>query len=362
MVIPTGFPRRPSTACTAPSGDEALIDDPTVAVESLSRSITNDQGQTTRSSSIAAWRALTMSSQRRTSSRETGANYLETDTFYDDLGRTLATVDPAGQMSYTVYDGLAARTDQWSGTVPLGGSYADNQSIVNTFGTWLQSNSDVVYGDSGVNLYKLSHSGYDTDGNLTESDAYFDPKGSSGPRTTYYQFDWGDRQTGTLGPDGVATISTLDNLDEATQTQTYANATYSSGAIGTSAGNLRARKPRAITTARAGSSSSARGCTRLPRTPRPHPARSATTSLPTRGTTPAATSPPRTRRRADRKIGLRRDRRAGRNLHLRGRLARLELRRGDRCQQRRHRRPADADLVRRRRPRNRHGRVPAAAG
>ena len=122
---------------------------------------------------------------------------------------------------------------------PAGGNYSNDSAIVSYFGYWVYyeaGSGNVTYSADGANLYKVSHSTYDVDGNLIESDAYYDTSGYATPLSTYYQFDWQDRQTGILGPDGVATINTLDNLGETTESQTYANATISGGVINYSAG------------------------------------------------------------------------------------------------------------------------------
>ena len=65
---------------------------------------------------------------------------------------------------------------------------------------------------------------------LVESDKYFG-SGSGAFYASYSQYDWQDRQTGTLGPDGVATISWLDNLGEVGVTETFGGSTYSAGQI-----------------------------------------------------------------------------------------------------------------------------------
>jgi RHS repeat-associated protein len=65
--------------------------------------------------------------------------------------------------------------------------------------------------------------------------------GTNIQETTFNQYDWQDREVGTLAPNGVATISTLDNLGEVTESQTYADATDVDGVIETSPGDLRAQ-------------------------------------------------------------------------------------------------------------------------
>ncbi len=89
-----------------------------------------------------------------------------------------------------------------------------------------EGDGESVAGNYGNNMLRTLHSVYDPDGNLIESETYVDPTGSAPPRTTYYQFDWQDRQIGTLAADGVATIDTLDNQGETTEEQTFADAIY----------------------------------------------------------------------------------------------------------------------------------------
>ena len=247
----SGFPTRHVTyvgAAYIPTGTESLASAHAV-IQSLSRSIVNAAGQAIKTRDYTAMPPATMDFPNGYSTNvnigDPGDNYLQTDMFYDSIGRAVATIDPAGNMRFTVYDAQGEATDQWTGTVPLGGSYADNQSIVSTFATAIAGSSDVTYSATGVSLYKVSHTVYDIDGNPIESDAYFDPTGTAAPRATYSQYDWQDRQIATLGPDGVATVSTLDNLGETTEVQTYASATISGGVISYSSGDLRAQSEEA---------------------------------------------------------------------------------------------------------------------
>ena len=75
----------------------------------------------------------------------------------------------------------------------------------------------------------LTSNGYDADGNQLWSTSWAD---ASTSYATSYQYDWRDRQTGELGPDGVATVyeyfdasnnlvSGIDNLGRIIGTQTY---------------------------------------------------------------------------------------------------------------------------------------------
>ena len=63
------------------------------------------------------------------------------------------------------------------------------------------------------------------DSDLTSSTTYAGD-GSGDAYTTYYEYDSRDCLTGTLAPDGVATIvpdpaDNIDNLDEVLQTQSF---------------------------------------------------------------------------------------------------------------------------------------------
>jgi YD repeat-containing protein len=220
----------------------------------------NDAGQVTQSLDYFAMPAPGIGSPNGYSTSRNlgvkGVNYLETDTYYDPLGRVFATVDPTGTWQFSFYDYLGQVTSQWQGTSL--GSYTPAG-----FSAWVPAQtSPPTVGPSGTAMYETSASSYDADGNLIESDSYFDPDfatlsnptGVGAPyRATYYQYDWQDRQTGTLGPDGVATIdqyynaegevvSGIDNLGEVTGTQTFANTTLSVFDTGDyQAANLRAQ-------------------------------------------------------------------------------------------------------------------------
>ena len=77
-------------------------------------------------------------------------------------------------------------------------------------------------------MVRVSVQAYDADSDLIQSTAYADATDSY---TTCYEYDPRDRLTGTLTPDGVATILTLDNAGDATETDTYGGSTYSSGIV-----------------------------------------------------------------------------------------------------------------------------------
>ncbi len=209
----------------APLGTESLTGDSDVVIQSLSRSITNDLGQTTESLQYTSMPSGGYLLSTAAFGSE-GVNYLETDTFYDSLGRSEATVNPTGTVSYTVYDGFGRDSQEWKGTMPPGGEYNTEQTTIATIRDAVYGSEANVYSDSGVELYKVSASSYDADGNLIESDAYVDPTGQASPNTTYDVFDWQDRQIITVNPpndlgDVTYTLTTLDNMGEATTTQEY---------------------------------------------------------------------------------------------------------------------------------------------
>jgi hypothetical protein len=135
-------------------------------------------------------------------------------------------------------------TQEWKGTSDGGDA---------SFHAWVIANPDATTGPYGTSMYKVSASSYDLDGDLLVNQTYTGLNGDDGvlitgygytganvQQTTFNQYDWRDREVGTLAPNGVATISTLDNLSEVTETQTYADAS-DDGVIEYSSGDLRAQ-------------------------------------------------------------------------------------------------------------------------
>jgi len=215
----------------SPKGDDSLNSSHAV-IESLSRSIMNDAGQVRASRQYSSLKdgntTIAYSTSLALGAKD--LNYFDTEYIYDSQGRSLATVDASGAIQYTVYDGQGRVSDEWAGSRDETVT-ATNATVVSSFTDWLQSNTGNVYNGvvPGVQLYKLSHTAYDADGNTIESDAYFDVNGTATPRKTCYQYDWRGRQIGTLGPDGVATIDNLDNLGEVIATVTAANVSHTAG-------------------------------------------------------------------------------------------------------------------------------------
>lgn len=141
-------------------------------------------------------------------------------------GRLNKVVADDGTITRVVYDARGNVTKTYVGADDTGATDAD------------PSNS----GANSMKLVSWNHYDFDQsggDGLLTRTDSYFD---DTHCYSTYYQYDSRDRLVGTLTPDGVAMVATLNNLGRTIQTDTYAGATYNSGThqIVTSSGNLRA--------------------------------------------------------------------------------------------------------------------------
>jgi RHS repeat-associated protein len=209
----------------APTGNEfnsTELADSTIIIESLSRDLMNSSGQVTASLQYTSLSG-TAYTQSTAAFGVKGTNYLETDSYYSAVGELISTCNPDGTIDDTVYDYLGNAVAQWQGTYDPTPDY---------FQSWATNpaNSSATTGPSGTSMVKISSSTYDADGNLIESTAYASATVSY---PTYYQYDWRDRQMGTVGPDGVATMDVdsdgneaIDNLGEVTETRTYADATY----------------------------------------------------------------------------------------------------------------------------------------
>ena len=159
-------------------------------------------------------------------------------------------------MTETFYDAMGRVTQEWQGAndVPTSDLNHDGACNPADFQYWVAQNPTATETDPatdyGMEMYKISASTYDLgdagDGDLTQSTSY---AGSGTTYVTNYQYDWGDRKVGTLGPDGVATMNVqdssgteaIDNLGEVTETQTYADASMSGGQIVLTAADLRAQ-------------------------------------------------------------------------------------------------------------------------
>jgi RHS repeat-associated protein len=201
---------------TVPDGSETVG-----TVQSLSRSIVNDAGQTIH---VDQYFDLTSVSYSQTSatlgsqwspSTPTAGNYYRTDYAYDDRGRLKKTVTPMGTITRTLYDGLGRVTSSWVGT-----------DDTPTSGYWSATNT------AGTDLVKVTENEYDGgdvgDGNLTKQTQY--PGGGADPRVTVSSYDWRNRLVATKG--GAQTTESTsvnrplfyfeyDNLNHVTNRERY---------------------------------------------------------------------------------------------------------------------------------------------
>jgi RHS repeat-associated protein len=192
----------------SPDGTEAVT-----GLQSLARDYTNAAGQVVYSDAYFDLTGLTYSTG--TSLGTAGVNFYRTAYGYDGGGRQARAVSPQGTVTRTVYDGQGRAVSDWVGTddTPTTGAW----SPANLAGTDLADTADYQYDGGGVG-----------DGNLTlETDH---PGGGAADRVTQTWYDWRDRAVAAKA--GVQTteatdvnrplvVTTYDNLDEATRTQTY---------------------------------------------------------------------------------------------------------------------------------------------
>ncbi len=141
-------------------------------------------------------------------------NYDETDYGYNAVGRQEWTETPDGTITWNVLNAHGLTVSTWQGT---------NDGGAAAFQSYLSTNPNATTGPNGTEIFRVTDDQYDSDGDLTVTTKY---DGSGDSYTTYNQYDWRDRQVGTLGPDGVASITTYDNLGKDLEDQTYANASY----------------------------------------------------------------------------------------------------------------------------------------
>ena len=170
-----------------------------------------------------------------------GSNYLETDYYFDPLGRTSSSTTQTARWTTRC-------TTPWAMTSKPGREPKQQRRQTQSF---VAQNQNATTGPSGTSMYELTHHTYDADGNLISCQSFTglnqsgslitapDYTGTNVSRTTYYQYDGDDELTGTLKPNGVATIQTLDNAGEAVNTQTYAAATWDDDEIDLGAGTQR---------------------------------------------------------------------------------------------------------------------------
>ncbi|MDB5306429.1 MAG: hypothetical protein JWO38_631, partial [Gemmataceae bacterium] len=135
---------------------------------------------------------------------------------YDHDGRPNKVVSPQGTITRTVYDGQGRTVSSWIGTNDTPGT-----------GFWSPTNNTSPSNMVDVADYQYDGGGVG-DGNLTKVTAH--PGGGAADRVTQTWFDWRDRAVATKSgvstteTDGVhrpLTVTTYDNLGEATETQQY---------------------------------------------------------------------------------------------------------------------------------------------
>ena len=167
-----------------------------------------------------AWTTAQYTDGRETSTRTyydipTG-NYLETDYGYENdgdpgvpVGRQNSVTQPDGTVTFNVLDAqgnvVATYTGTNLGAAPSGGDDGDPTAKGN-----------------GDNMVLVSQSVYSPDGNLLRTTESAD---ATDTYTTYYRYNWQDEQAATLAPDAVATVLTLDNFGDITETDTYGGIT-----------------------------------------------------------------------------------------------------------------------------------------
>ena len=180
-----------------PTGTEAIA-----GLQSLSRSLTDATGQVVEVDDYFNLAGLTYSTVPYLGTA--GTNYYVTTAAYDAGGRQYQTTDANGTITQTLYDGF-------------------NNALSRSVGT------------SASNLTDVADLTYDADNNLiTETDH---PGGGQADRLTAYAYDFRDRpilETAGAGTAAaIVTATAYDNLDEATETRTYAGSGFTVSADGT---------------------------------------------------------------------------------------------------------------------------------
>lgn len=217
-----------------PNGSESLAD-PKAVIQSLSRTLFNDAGQAVETRVYSSLDGVSYSAS--TSLGLQGANYLSTLADYVDWGWLAMVVDATGTARHTFFDALGRSTQEWTGVDDVPSTDYNGDSVVDRedFRWWVAQNPTELGGPAGTSMQKTVLNVYDHgeaggDSNLTEKFTFFGA-GSGEYYLTNYEYDWRNRQIGSLGPDGVAALLSLDNLGRITQSQAYANSTYLSGEI-----------------------------------------------------------------------------------------------------------------------------------
>ncbi|MBI1373852.1 MAG: LEPR-XLL domain-containing protein [Phycisphaera sp.] len=193
---------QPDTLNDRPTGTEAIT---TADIESLSRSYTNAAGQMTHSDAYFDLTGVTYSTSGPLGIE--GTHFLRSSYDYDDRGRVKRTEDSTGTITRPIYDLLGRTVATWIGT----------DDTPDT-GFWSPSNN------VGANMVQVSATVYDNggvgDGLVTSSSSIADV---GVEYETVYQYDTRNRMIGSRGPDGVASLATLDNLGRTIVSETYAD-------------------------------------------------------------------------------------------------------------------------------------------
>jgi hypothetical protein len=162
----------PATSGGKPTGTEAIS-----GIQSLSRQVMNDAGQTVYSDQYFDLTGVTYS-QSSVTLGTSGTNFYRTEQGYDKQGLPNRTVSPTGTIYRTVLDGRGLLVSKWVGTddTPTSGFW----SPTNTAGTDLVQVWSGKYDAGGVG-----------DGLLTEAIEF--PGSPFANRVTQYAHDWRTR-------------------------------------------------------------------------------------------------------------------------------------------------------------------------
>lgn len=199
-----------------PTGEEAINE---FNIISLSRSLTNDAGQTVEQDKYFSLAGVTYSTTlavlgTASDESQTG-NFHRTLFAYGANGKLKQMEKPNGTITRTVYDGLGRVASTWVGT--------DDEP---TSGYWSPGNR------SGTNLTLVSANEYDAggigEGNLTAITNY--PGGVAAPQITRQWFDWRNRliiqkqgsdASGPAGTRRPTTYYTYDNAGHVLSTEQF---------------------------------------------------------------------------------------------------------------------------------------------
>lgn len=198
----------PSVSSGRPTGAESIV-----AVQSLSRSYTNEAGQVTHTDAYFNLSGLAYSTS--TTLGTEGTHFYRTRYQYDNTGAVKRVQTPEGTILRTVRDGVGRVVSEWVGT-----------DDTPTSGFWSPTNT------TGTNLVKVSEYEYDGggvgDSNLTTVTEF--PGGGATNRVTETLFDWRNRvvaiksgveTTESTGVNRPLVTYTYDNLGQVTLTQMY---------------------------------------------------------------------------------------------------------------------------------------------